>query len=80
METPILYTQPGCADSAKVRAWLTEQRIPFTERAVANDAEAAQALYATGIFATPLLIVGDAKLLGFKPQELAAFLGKPTTS
>ncbi len=59
MDTPTLYTQTGCADSAKVRAWLTER-----------------ALYANGVFATPLLVVGDAKLLGFRPPALAALLAK----
>ncbi len=80
METPILYTQTDCPDSTKVRAWLTEQRIPFVERAVTDDAEAARELQATGVFATPLVVVGDAKLLGFKPQALATLLCRRTTS
>ena len=77
-EAAILYTQAGCADSARVRAWLTERGIPFTERSVTNDADAARALYATGIFATPLVVVGDAKQLGFKPQALTTlFRNRP---
>lgn len=76
-DTPILYTQAGCADSAKVRAWLTERGVAFAERAVTGDTEAARALYATGLFATPLLVVGNAKLLGFNPPALAALLASP---
>lgn len=72
--TPILYTQRGCGDSARVRRWLTERGIAFTERDVSDDHEAAQALYRTGIFATPLLVVGETRLLGFRPRELAAAL------
>jgi len=71
---PVLYTQAGCAESAKVRGWLTDHSIPFHERDVSADPEAATALAATGIFATPLLVVGGATVLGFRPQALMALL------
>lgn len=71
---PILYTQPGCAESAKVRAWLTNHDIAFTERDASADPEAAEALAASGTFATPLLVIGDKKVLGFREQALAALL------
>lgn len=69
---PTLYTQAGCAESAKVRAWLTDHGIPFIERDASADPEAASALAATGIFATPLLVVGHKKVLGFRPEALSA--------
>ncbi len=75
---PILYTQPGCADSAKVRAWLTEQGIGFTERSV-TDQETAEALAGTGVFATPLLVVGETQVLGFHPELLLAAVHAPRT-
>ena len=75
-DEPILYTQAGCAESAKVRTWLAERRIPFTERDAGGDPEAARALSATGTFATPLLVVGDERVLGFRPEELAEVLGR----
>ena len=71
-DAAILYTQAGCADSARVRAWLTERGVTFAERDVTADPEAARALYETGTFATPLLLAGHAKVLGFRPRELAA--------
>ncbi len=70
----ILYTQTGCADSPRVRDWLTAQGVAFTERNVTGDLAAAEALYATGVFATPLLVVGDTKVLGFRPDRLTAAL------
>lgn len=73
---PILYTQAGCAESRQVRNWLSVRGIAFTERDVTADLDAATALYATGTFATPLLIAGDAKLLGFRPRKLGALLGR----
>ncbi len=73
---PILYTQAGCGETAKVRAWLTERGITFAERDASVDPAAARELYATGTFATPLLVVGDQKLLGFRPRKFAALLGR----
>ncbi len=70
---PILYTQPGCADSAKVRTWLTDHGVAFTERPV-TDQETAEALAATGNFATPLLVAGNTKVLGLRPPELVSAL------
>ncbi|MDP9366375.1 MAG: glutaredoxin family protein [Chloroflexota bacterium] len=75
-----LYTQAGCAESAKVRAWLSERRLAFTEHDVTSDPDAAVALFATGVFATPLLVVGEEKVLGFRPQKLAAALADRTES
>jgi arsenate reductase-like glutaredoxin family protein len=71
---PILYTQAGCAESAKVRGWLTDSGIAYTERDAARDRDSADALVATGIFATPLLVVGGETILGFQPDALAALL------
>jgi glutaredoxin len=71
----VLYTQAGCADSRKVRTWLTEHGVAFRERNVTGDVEAARALAATGMFATPLLVAGETKILGFRPAALAAALG-----
>lgn len=72
---PILYTQRDCAESPNVRAWLQERGVRFIERDVTGDIDAARALYATGTFATPLLVVGEAKVLGFRPDALTAALG-----
>ncbi len=72
--TPVLYTQTGCADSDRVRDWLTERDVAFTERDVSHDPEAADALYATGVFATPLLLLGERHVLGFRPAALSAAL------
>lgn len=70
----VLYTQAGCADSSRVRAWLAARQIAFTERDVTKDPTAAAALAATGLFATPLLTVGEHRVLGFRPQAIAQAL------
>ncbi len=57
-----------------VRAWLVNRGIAFTERDASGDSEAALALAATGIFATPLLVFGEANVLGFQPEAISALL------
>lgn len=71
-QTVILFTQTGCADSRRVRAWLTEHGVPFVERNVTGDRAAAEALAATGVFATPVVVVGAHRIVGFRPSALAA--------
>jgi glutaredoxin len=75
-ELPILYTQIGCGDSRRVRDWLAARGVPFVERNVTNEPGAARALAATGVFATPLLVVGGTHLLGFRPDAIATALGE----
>ncbi|MBA2755226.1 MAG: hypothetical protein H0U40_12310 [Chloroflexia bacterium] len=55
-----------------MRDWLVERGIPFVERNVTGDLDAAMALYRTGTFATPLLVVGETRVLGFRPAEIEA--------
>ncbi|MDP9354826.1 MAG: glutaredoxin family protein [Chloroflexota bacterium] len=79
MKGPILYTQTDCAESAaashQVKAWLIQHGVQFTECNVTGDIDAARALYATSVFATPLLLIGDLKVLGFRTRELVKILG-----
>jgi len=75
--TPVLYTQLGCAESTQLRNWLVERGIAFDARDASGDIDAARALYATGTFATPLLVVGEGQVLGFRPLELARVCNRP---
>jgi glutaredoxin len=73
---PILYTQNGCAASKQARDWLVEHSVPFVERNVSGDAAIALELAATGIFATPLLVIGDVQIFGFKPDNYLLAFGE----
>jgi arsenate reductase-like glutaredoxin family protein len=78
--SPRLYTQDGCAESARVRAWLTERGVPFFERNASADAAAARELAATGIFATPMLVVGRRRVLGYRPETIQSALDAERTA
>lgn len=70
----ILFTQNGCAESERVRSWLIDHGVAFAERNTSRDQNAADALIATGTFATPLLVAGQERLLGFQPAMLATLI------
>ncbi len=70
-----LFTQAGCQDSARVRDCLVSSHVPFIECNVTTDPDAAQALLATGLFATPLVLAGDQVILVTRPRALAQGLG-----
>jgi hypothetical protein len=69
--TITLYTQDRCSASDAVRAWLVEQRVPFTERNATSDPNAAEALASPGIFATPLVTVCTHTVFGNRPDVIA---------
>ena len=54
--------------------WRMDHGVSFIERDASADPDAAQALAATGTFATPLLVMGDDRVLGFREQALSALL------
>ena len=73
----VLFTQRGCPDSARVRAWLAEHGVPFVERDVTTDREAVRALLATGHFGTPLTLIGQQTVAGFRPDAIDTALTRP---
>ena len=85
MDVPavVLYSQVGCADSRRVRRLLRERGVAFVERNATHDADAAAALAHTGIFGTPLLVVADRTVFGYRPAAILRALqdaGVPLTS
>jgi glutaredoxin len=70
-----LFTQAGCQDSTRVRDCLVSSQVPFVARNVTTDPEAAHALMATGLFATPLVLAGDQAILVTRPRDLVQRLG-----
>ena len=85
MDVPavVLYSQVGCADSRRVRRLLRERGVAFVERNATHDADAAAALAQTGIFGTPLLVVADRTVFGYRPAAILRALedaGVPLTA
>jgi glutaredoxin len=76
-QLPTLYTQIGCPECPRVRDWLYRHGVAFTERNVTGQMEFMNELVATGVFATPLLVVGDQMVLAFQPDALHVLLDFP---
>lgn len=81
----IMYATKHCPVCVKARRWLLEQNIPYVEKDVEQDAQAAQALAKKGAEqgvstrGVPMFEIGGRLLPGFdKAQIAAAFQALPS--
>lgn len=80
-----VYGTSWCGACAQARAWLTEQKVPFTDKDVEADPAAASELArkakAAGIQprGVPVLDVKGTLLEGFSPSAVASALQRPGT-
>jgi glutaredoxin len=61
-----LYTSSGCTACDQGRQLLKQRGVPFVEKTVASDADAAKLKEAGSDGQLPLLLVGRSKLVGFE--------------
>ncbi|MCZ6615076.1 MAG: glutaredoxin family protein [Chloroflexi bacterium] len=53
-----------------VKVYLSRKGIPFTEHNVSIDLEARKRLIALGYRSTPVTVIGDHKIVGYKPPNM----------
>jgi len=53
-----IYTTPTCPDCHQLKAWLTQNGVPFTERDLTDAAVAEEAKARTGVRVAPITIIG----------------------
>ena len=53
-----------------VKVYLSRKGIPFTEHNVSLDLEARKGLLALGYRSTPVTVIGDHKIVGYKPPKM----------
>ena len=58
----------------RTKAWLSERKIPFTERRVDQDSAAIDELVALGYQTTPVVKIGATVIVGFDPEKIARAL------
>ena len=58
----------------RTKAWLSERKIPFTERRVDQDSAAIDELVALGYQTTPVIKIGATVIVGFDPGKIARAL------
>ena len=59
-----------------VKVYLSRKGIPFTEHNVSIDLEARKRLLALGYRSTPVTVIGEEKILGYKPPNMDEALAK----
>ena len=57
-----------------VKVYLSRKGVPFSELNVSIDAEADAELRAMGRSTTPITVIGDHQIVGYKPRDLEGAL------
>jgi glutaredoxin len=53
-----------------VKVYLSRKGVPFTEFNISLDAEADEELRTLGRSTTPVTVIGDHQVVGYKPRDL----------
>lgn len=66
-----IYTTPTCPWCRKVKEYLTEKNIPFTDFDVSQDREKLEEMVnLTGQRGVPVIAVGDEVIVGFNQSRI----------
>ena len=57
------------------KGWLSEQKIDFVDRNIAEDESALKELQELGVFSTPVTLINGATVVGFDRNKLEQLLG-----
>lgn len=77
MKEVTIYTTPTCHYCHQAKEFFKENDIKYTEKDVAQDAEARQEMVdKSGQMGVPVIQVGDQILVGFDKPTLQDLLGK----
>lgn len=69
-----LFTGLDCAPCDSARQWLQQRGVPYTEKQVLNEADAAAFERAVGARTIPGATIGSQPLRGFSPADWDAYL------
>lgn len=70
----IVYSQPGCVPCRRMKEFLSQKKIEFTERDVSTDEAALQELVGLGYMTTPVIVVDGEAIAGFDSIRLESLL------
>jgi len=78
MSTPqvTIYSTPSCVYCRMAKAFLDEQKVPYTNYDVAEDAEKRnEMIQRSGQMGVPVIDVGGELMVGFDKEKLMKLLG-----
>ncbi|MGH2905792.1 MAG: glutaredoxin family protein [Solirubrobacterales bacterium] len=75
MSQPIvLYSSNGCPLCGRYRAMFDEQGVLYDERNITEDPSFLEELNGMGMMATPVVVVGDQAIPGYRPNTITDLL------
>jgi glutaredoxin-like protein NrdH len=74
MSKVTVYTLPSCVQCDTTKRYLQRNLIEFNEIKLQDDPEAMEAIKAMGYSQAPVVVAGDARWSGFRPDELQLLL------
>ncbi len=76
-----IYSQPTCQACNELKEYLKNKGIPFEDHDIISDyAALEEMLHVHKVRVTPLIIVGDTKLVGFDVEKLEKALAQDNQS
>lgn len=69
-----VFTSNGCGPCEMVKGYLVKEGVSFEEKNVSSDVAAREQLIGLGHRATPVTMIGDQRIVGYKPEQLAEAL------
>ena len=69
-----VYTSESCGPCQMVKAHLKRKDFTYVERNISEDPEALTELENLGWRTTPVTLIGDSTVIGYKPRELDSAL------
>jgi glutaredoxin len=70
----VIYTNSGCSACHQAKEFLTQHKVSFVERSLADDPTARDELISMGFRAVPVIRVGTETMLGFSAPKLRKIL------
>jgi glutaredoxin-like YruB-family protein len=72
-----IYSQPTCPACNELKEYLKNRSIPFEDHDIISDYEALEEMiHIHKVRVTPLVIIGDKKLVGFDIEKLEQALAQ----
>ncbi|AFD00647.1 Glutaredoxin and related protein [Methanocella conradii HZ254] len=72
-----IYSQPTCSACNEAKEYLKSKGIPYIDHDILKDEKALEEMiHVYKVRVTPLIIIGDKKLVGFDVEELEKALAQ----
>lgn len=72
----VLYTHTGCPGGDRAISYFRNRGIPVDVKDIVQDPQARTEFQRCGCFATPVIVIGSRKLIGFDEDEVSAILNR----